>query len=281
MSDEQIPPAPDDSTLGGEPMPIQRRPRELPRRGYEGQPRPMTPPPPPPAPPPQQQQQRWTQPYQEPPHQQPPVYQAPVAAPPPRVAATPPRRPSKSDSGLYLPWWSLLILVIVAGAGAFGLLYVVLNIGRGLIPGDQTPQVIVITNALQPNINTGGVNANSTAIVTTPGGIPTVPIVAPTAVPFAEPTETALPGVTTGCPRNAQVEVIGTGGLPLLIRSGPSQNDPIQGQAAEGERMRIIDGPQTTTGVDGVPIEFCKIEGITVPSRLGWAARQYLGIISE
>lgn len=281
MSDEQYPPAPDDSTLGGEQTPIQRRPRELPRRGYEGQPRPMTPPPPPPVPPQQPPQQRWTQqPYQEPPQQQPRVHPAPVAPPPPRVQATPPRRPSKSDSGLYLPWWSLVILIVAAGAGAFGLLYVVLNIGQGLIPGDQTPQVIVVTNALQPNINTGGASANPTAFVT-PGGIPTVAIVAPTAVPFAAPTETSLPGVTTGCPLNQEVEVIGTGGLPLLIRTGPSQNDPIQGQAAEGERMRIVDGPQTTTGVDGIPIEFCKIEGITVPSRLGWAAREYLGTVAE
>ncbi|NDJ85427.1 MAG: hypothetical protein GYB66_06045 [Chloroflexi bacterium] len=287
----------DDATRANEAPPIHPKPRELPRRGYEGQPRPMNPPPPPPLSASGQAEgpeRGWTSRRAEPPPVQPSVPKPTPAEPPPprefqrpsarviddrpREPAYRPRRQAKSDSGLYLPWWSLVILIVVAGGTAIALLMAVLNLGGGLIPGDQTPQVIVVTSALQGNTggNTNPNNAAPGSAQFTPGGIPATQPVIQTAVPVAEPTETALPGVTTGCPLNTIVEVVGTGGVPLMIREEPRQADNQQSLAAEGEQLRIIGGPETSTAVDGSVLEWCQVEGVTVPSRNGWAARQFL-----
>ena len=301
MSDEQNEQNPNlpeqDTTQSNESSPIQKRPpRELPRRGYD-QPRPMNPPPPPPianqspdqTPPaytsrtqPAPAQQRN---YQQPPRQQRASIQIPDRSQPPQVEthSPQPRRNTKSDSGLYLPWWSLLLLVLSAGGCAVALIFFVFNSGSGLIPGDQTPQVIVVTNALQDagNIGFSGNNTQSNTNPNfDPGSVPATQVIAPSAVPFAEPTAT-LPGVTTGCPLNATVEVVGTEGLPLTIRNEPRQGDNIQSLASEGERLRITGGPQTSTDVNGDALEWCELEGITNPTRDGWAARQFLAIVEE
>jgi hypothetical protein len=190
----------------------------------------------------------------------------------------PPR--SKEDSGLYLPWWSLVILIVVVGAGAILLLLAALNFGESFVLGDQTPQVIVVTNALQANnaAAQGGVNPPP---VVTPGGVPPTAAPIASAVPTAEPSRTALPGVTTGCPLNGVMEVVGTAPVGLSIRSEPRQGNNILAVAQDGERFRIVGGPQNTTGVGGVSIEWCEVEGITNENRTGWAARQYLAEVTE
>lgn len=259
----------DDATRSHESTPPQKQPRALPRRGYEGQRRPMNPPPPPPVPPSQRQgQPPRRQPQPEPPVQ--PTYHQP---PPPRASR--PVRHSKSDSGLYLPWWSLVILVLVAGGCAVGLLLFVLENGAGLLP-DQTPEIVVVTSPPR-----GG---NAPVVADTPGAIPPSPIVVDTAVPIAIPSDTPLPGVTDGCPLNATVEVVGVGGIPLLIRSEPRQGENWIHQAVEGEQFRIIGGPQESADVNsGLPIEWCQLQGV-IPANssvTGWASRDFLAIVSE
>ena len=279
ISEDSIP---DDATRSSESTPIQKRPRELPRRGYEGAPRPMSPPPPPPispsrssfssSPPPPHEPERGYQPRVEPVIEQPP--------PPPARAsyaeyARRPRRQSKSDSGLYLPWWSLVLLIMVVGVGAFGLLYIVLQTGSSLT-GNQTPRVVVVTNSRQDEFNNSGSgNVNQGP----PGSIPTTLAPIATAVPIAVPTATP-PGVTTGCPLDTIVEVVGVSPNPLLIRPEPRQDDNWTSQALEGEQLRIVGGPETSTGLSGT-LEWCQVAGVTNPVHSGWAARDYLVIVSE
>ena len=264
----------DDSTRSGDSTAPQRRPRALPRRGYENQPRPMTPPPPEPLTVEQQRQrQQQTRPPAEPSFR--------TTSPPSGGRSRGRRRATRGDSGLYLPWWSLLVLIIVAGVAAFGLLGFVMSLGSDPL-GDQTPQVVIVTNPDDPtpfqNVGTGGELPPNTLLITvTPGGVPTSQIFAPSPVPQAEPTNTPAPGATTGCPLNAIVEVIDTEGVGLSIRSEPRQGDNILGVAIDFENMRIIGGPEYSTGVDGTQIEWCQIEGVDFPARpIGWAARSFL-----
>lgn len=165
---------------------------------------------------------------------------------------------------------------MVVGVGAFGLLYVVIQTGAGLIPGDQTPRVVVVTNSREENFNAGG---NTNANQGPPGSIPTTLAPIATAVPIAEPTAT-LPGVTTGCPIDAIVAVVGVDPQPLSIRSEPRQADNITSVAQEGEQLKIVGGPQTSAGTDGT-LEWCQVEGVTNPVHSGWAARDYLVIVNE
>lgn len=270
----------EDATRAGEATPIQKRPRELPRRGYEGSPRPMSPPPPPPISPsrPSPSPPPVDRAYQ--PRHKPVVEQSPPP-PPARAAyaeyARKPKRRRKSDSGLYLPWWSLVLLIMVVGVGAFGLLYIVLNEGGGLNPGDQTPRFVVVTRSDQNTIsNNTGNNVINTG---PPGSVPTTLAPIATAVPIAEPTITP-PGVTTGCPLDSIVEVVGVAPAPLLIRPEPRQSDDWTSQAVEGEQLKIVGGPETSAGVSGT-LEWCRVEGVTNQVHSGWAARSYLVIVSE
>lgn len=263
-----------DSTRPEEKLPL---PERMPRRGYESQRR-MSPPPP-----------QYSEPY-------PPPSSPPPAAPPPLgpsrytggqrpVEAVPVRVPkaprSKKDSGLYLPWWSLVVLILIVGGGAVLLLAFALNAGENFILGDQTPQVIVVTNALTGN--TVGQPTNNTNVqpVTTPGSVPPSAQPINTPVPTAPPTQTGIPGVTTGCPLGALVEVVGTAPTGLSIRSEPQQGQNILSVAPDGEQFTIVGGPQTSVAVDGTSLEFCQVEGITNPNRKGWAARQYLAEVNQ
>lgn len=265
-----------DSTRAGNSTSRNRGRRELPRRGYENQPRPVNPPMPQPLTTEQQRPQRKISSAEE--------QSSRRTSPPPNVGAprSRKRRLTKSESGLYLPWWSLLVLIIVAGITAFGLLGFVLSLGGDPL-GDQPAQVVIVTNANEPtpfnaSSGSGNVPANAIVITITPGGVPTTEVIAPTAVPVADPTETPLPGVGSGCPRNALVTVTGTGGAGLLIRPQPRQGNEFNGRALENETLRIIGGPETSTGVDGSAIEWCEVEGVDVntPDRTGWAARSFL-----
>lgn len=272
-------PPPDDNTRAGNPTSRNRGRRELPRRGYENQPRPVNPPMPEPLTSEQQRPQRNISSAQE--------QSARRTSPPPDVNAprSRKRRPSKSDSGLYLPWWSLLILILVAGVTAFAILGFVLSMGNDPL-GDQPAQVVIVTNANEPTpfgagSSSGNLPSNALVITYTPGGVPTTEPLAPTPVPSADPTETPLPGVSTGCPRNALVTVTGTGNVGLSIRSQPRQGDNINGVAFEGETLRIVGGPENSTAVDGTLLEWCQVEGVDVdtPDRNGWAARTFLAEI--
>ncbi|MBI5928097.1 MAG: SH3 domain-containing protein [Chloroflexi bacterium] len=260
-----------DATRPEEKLPL---PERMPRRGYEGQRR-MSPPP-----------AQTTGSY-------PPPGSPPPAAPPPapsrysggqRPAEAPavqhvPRAPrSKKDSGLYLPWWSLVVLILVVGGGALLLLMIVLNAGENFILGDQTPQVIVVTNALTGN--TVGQHANPTN-AQAPGSVPPTAQPISTAVPTAQPTQTGIPGVSTGCPIGLVVEVVGTAPTGLSIRSEPQQGQNILSVAPDGEQFTIVAGPQVSVAVDGTSLEFCQVEGITNTNRQGWAARQYLAEVTQ
>lgn len=275
---------PNEPTSAGRTTSSRRPPRELPRRGYENQPRPMNPPPPTPLTTEQPRQRPVSRLSEQ-------SRRAPAAPPPPTATPATPRRgrsprPSKGDSGLYLPWWSLLVLILVAGVISFGLLAAALNSG-GTPPGDQPGQVVIVTNENEPTLqpvfdtNSGEFPDNVLIVTFTPGGVPTNQVVAPTQVPNAEPTETPLPGVSSGCPLNALVSVTGTGEVGLSLRSEPRQGENIVAVIRDGEQFRIIAGPETSTStVDGSILEWCQIEGVDVPSRNGWAARQFLAEIT-
>lgn len=259
MSDLPPPPPPldeEEPTAEGDSTSPEPRGRELPRRGYE---RKMKPPPP-----------RQTQPP-------PGMY----GTPPPRATRAPRRQPprrSTSDSGLYLPWWSLLILILVVGGCAFTIIYMVAADPLGIAsnPADETPEIVVVTSQFNINntINNGG---NSGP----PGSVPATSIPIATAVPNAAPTSTISAESAVGCTIGLLVEVTGTDGEGLIIREEPRQGDNIVIVADEGETFRITGGPERSVGVGGETIEWCDLEGVDSPLISGWASSDYLTVVPE
>ncbi len=179
----------------------------------------------------------------------------------PRPAAAPANPVNKRDSGLYLPWWSLLILLVFVGCAAVGALMVANSIGSGVTPGGQTPMVIVITSTF-----TVGPPASQTPIpvpptLTQPPPLPTIP-----------PTASLPPG---NFAIGETVQVVGVDQSGLNIRSGPGTTSNVKFRAAEGDRFVLKDGPQMASSD-----EWWMIQDPNDPNRQGWASRRYLTAIA-
>lgn len=184
--------------------------------------------------------------------------------PPPNVPAAARRGAApkpKHDSGLYLPWWSLLILIVFVGAAAVGAWAVVGYLGGNFAPGGGTPVVIVITSTF-----TVGPPATLTAIPLAPS------LTAPAALPTIAPTGTIPPGTFQV---GARVKVVGVGVAGLNIRSSPGTDGLVKFRALEEEEFVLREQPQFASN-----IEWWFVQSESDPNRSGWASRQYLEVLS-
>jgi hypothetical protein len=114
-------------------------------------------------------------------------------------------------------------------------------------------------------------------------------ILAPTATPLVvevtlTPTPTAEPTgdrVNTPVPNTAMkigdyVQISGTGGDGLRIRSGPGTQNPALFLGMEAEVFKVIDGPKE---VDG--LVWFNLSAPYDENRKGWAASNYLTVIAN
>ncbi len=190
---------------------------------------------------------------------------------PPRPAA----RRDAGSSGLYLPWWSLVIMVAVVGAMTLVLVLAFSALAEPKTPGDQVPRVQVITP--QPTLSqdflggAGQGETDSQGLWPTPirPAQPTSTIALPTPIP----SPSLPPGnLTIG----VLVKVVGVGSSGLNIRSTPGYGGTPRFLAPEEAVFVVVEGPQTADG-----LEWWRLEDPDDPQRYGWAARNYLEVISE
>lgn len=197
---------------------------------------------------------------------------APPAMPPPLYAPEPiytpppePRRHRKRkerESGLYLPWWSLVVMLAVVGGLAFGALLVVNTMGGQAAPGGSTPIVIVITATY-----TVGPPASQTPIPQPATLTPTAPL------PTIASTATLPPGnFVVG----ATVQIVGVGGSGLNVRSGPGKQFTAKFLAKDGEKYVLKEGPQTASDE-----EWWHIADPNNPNNDGWASRRFLTVVTQ
>lgn len=214
------------------------------------------------APPPQLSAQT---PYDAPPIQ-PAHVQQPRYARRPTLPPTPP-----SESGLYLPWWSLVVMVMIVGGIAFGMVFVFAELSKPQTPGDQQPRIQIITS--QPTLSQdfgAGTDNNQGQADFWPTAIPqalptaTVPLPTPIPSPSLPPGDFVI---------GARVKVIGVGTSGLNIRSAPGLVGTPLFLAIDDDMFAIVDGPQSADG-----LEWWKIEDPNDPARVGWAARNYLTV---
>jgi hypothetical protein len=112
----------------------------------------------------------------------------------------------------------------------------------------------------------GGSGLTPTPIIWTPTVVPTR-AVTPTPTPTEEPTPTISPGVAIG----RYVQVVGTGGYGLSLRSGPGENYTRMDVALEGEVFIVIDGPTMAGGS-----EWWKVQDRENVEREWWAVGNFL-----
>lgn len=177
---------------------------------------------------------------------------------PPRI---PSRKVDKSGSGLYLPWWSLLIMLMFVGGTAIGAWIIVSEVGGNAAPGGGTPQVIVITATY-----TIGAPATQTSISGPPTETATLPLPTIAASVTLPPGNFEL-GIT--------VRVVGTGVGGLNVRPSPSLDTVPKFQAPDGSTFVLKEGPVFASNT-----EWWRIEDPNDPSITGWGARNFLEPVS-
>ena len=162
--------------------------------------------------------------------------------PPPEYTPYGPRKhkPPKEASGLYLPLWSVALMLIVVLALAGGIIALVIVLGGPSTVTGGNPQVIIITAAVTPTPVLPGLSQSTPQ---TPLVGPTLPAVAtialegPTLVPTETPTPTPLT-ISVG----GRVQVVGASGVNVRLSPGMDQGVAFVGNP--GDIYTVLDGPQ-------------------------------------
>lgn len=183
------------------------------------------------------------------------------------------RRPAARESGLYLPWWSLLIMLVTVFALAFGLVLLVYTLGNR-VPNTQREPVIRIITAEPSQL-------------AQPGAVPPVALSEPQTILGNEaPGSLALEGPTlapiifTATPApvsvGATIVVQGVGAQQLNIRDVPGViGTNVVFRADEGTRFIILDGPSQADG-----FTWWRIQNTGNASQTGWAVANYLSVVA-
>jgi hypothetical protein len=171
----------------------------------------------------------------------------------------------RSKSGLYLPAWSVLLMLFTVFIVAFGIIALVIALGGGAEPGGS-PRILIITAV--PTDTPLASEPSATSILLPDESQQSEP------VPFF-PLEgpTLLPVVLSPTPISVQlgstVFVNAEGGLN--VRAGAGLDNPVLFNADNGAVFVISDGPIQANG-----LTWWEIRDPDDADRFGWAAADYL-----
>lgn len=177
------------------------------------------------------------------------------------------RKPKdRSGSPLYLPAWSVgLMLLLVFGIVA-ATVTLVMTLGGQTAPGGE-PVIVIIT---APPSSTPPPEATATVESVAPlptfqsGPIPTFGLEGPTLVPLIlTPTPIAISvGATV---------IVNVDGLN--VRSAAGTSNRVVTFANQGDRYIVVGGPEGATN-----LTWWEIQSVDDPSITGWAAADYLDV---
>ena len=211
------------------------------------------------------------------------VTQAQPPPPPPRRSTQPlpratPRRGrarSRRDSGLYLPLWSLALVLVIVMVTVGGLVVLVLSIGGNEAP--EAPPVVIVSSPVPTDPPPEGVAASPATAPSPPELDPISGGNAPPPVPPLRMAGPTLPAVEfTATPMTIavgrQVRVVGVGVQQLNVRDEPGvTGSTVVFRAEEDSTFNVVGGPQQADG-----LTWWQIEDPFNLTRTGWAASNYL-----
>jgi hypothetical protein len=188
-----------------------------------------------------------------------------------RVRKRTERKPKdRSRSALYLPAWSVGVMLLLVFGIVGAIIMLVYTLGGQNAPGGQ-PRVVIIT--AQPSDTPAPTvvqEPTSPAIEPLPdfqGPIPTFALEGPTLPPIIlSPTPVAI---SIGATVIVNVE-------GLNIRTAPGTDNDVVANANTGERFTVVDGPQQASN-----LTWWHITDPDDPERDGWAAADYLDVAIE
>lgn len=180
----------------------------------------------------------------------------------------------KSDSGLFLPAWSVAAMLVVVLAVAAGIIFIVVSLGGGVASSGE-PRVMIIT----------AIPSETPAVAAQPDALPTLPAnnaVAlnataedPNALPTFALEGPVLPTIVLTQPPldigvGTRVVVINVGASRLNVRESPGTGASILFQADVNDEFDVIGGPETTSS-SGNTLTWWQLRNVSNPGQTGWA----------
>jgi len=197
-----------------------------------------------------------------------------------RPPSLPRRRRTQQSSGLYIPLWTVGLMVLIVAGIACGVVLLVIYLGG------NTPEVappVVIVNSPMPTNSPASFPASPATPTIPPDlntGVSGVPPQPPASFQLFGPTLEAIATSTpTRPPIDVGVRVVVSDVEPdqLNVRDAPGTRDTsILFRADEGTQFTIVGGPQQGDG-----FTWWQIQNPTTPSETGWAVSNYLEVALE
>ncbi|MFO7322685.1 MAG: SH3 domain-containing protein [Chloroflexota bacterium] len=173
----------------------------------------------------------------------------------------------RKDSGLFLPAWSVALMLVIVVALAGAIVFLVISLGGNAGVGGE-PRIVIITAVPSetPVVSAQQDDALPAlpAVQVQPDALPTFVLEGPLL-----PT-TALTPTPTSITVGATVEVINVGLSRLNVRENAGTSSRILFQANVGDRFVVIGGPQTTNE-SGSTLTWWNLRGVNDPTQTGWA----------
>ncbi|MBZ0292804.1 MAG: hypothetical protein K8L99_09615 [Anaerolineae bacterium] len=170
------------------------------------------------------------------------------------------RKKKPERSGLYLPLWSVVLMLVTVLALAGGVIFLVIYIGGPSYVAGGEPQIVIVTAAVTPTPPQPQIAQPTTSGVFAQ---PTQPAAALTLEgPTLVPTNTATPTpdvIAVG----KQVTVIGAGGVN--VRSAAGTTNTINFVSQPNDVLTVVDGPQQVDNLIWWQVQ-------DDSGRVGWAA---------
>ncbi|MGB1285902.1 MAG: hypothetical protein ACPG7F_05155 [Aggregatilineales bacterium] len=182
---------------------------------------------------------------------------------------TPKRRPQ--DSSLYLPWWSLVLMLIAVLVLALLVVGLVLALGGNAPMVQPAPIIRIVTG--EPTIP-GAAGSSNSGNPVTPGTVVIAGEQAPDTLQMSGPT--LPPVVFSPTPQlitvgsQVQVDGVGTNQLNVRERAGRIDSEVVF-LAPLGTTYNIVAGPAQADG-----FTWWQIQNPLNVSETGWAASNYL-----
>ncbi|MCC6804168.1 MAG: SH3 domain-containing protein [Anaerolineae bacterium] len=194
----------------------------------------------------------------------------------PRTAQPRSRAPRKrktsdrSQSALYLPAWSVGVMLLLVLGIVGSIVMLVYTLGGQNAPSGE-PRVVIITAAPSPTLaETAVVTPTTPPVEPLPqfqGPIPTFALEGPTLAPIIlspTPVEISI-GATV---------IVNVDGLNIREAAGTSNKVVTFGN--NGDRFTVVDGPQQASN-----LTWWQITDPDDPARTGWAASDYLDVAMQ
>jgi hypothetical protein len=193
------------------------------------------------------------------------VHQAAAPAGAPEKRKRRDRRRDRRSSGLYLPAWSVAVMLLIVFGIAASIVTLMITLGGGTAAGGE-PRFVIITAVPSATSDAPATAAPVSTLAGQgePGAVPTFALEGPTLPPIIfSPTPLTI---TVG-------SIVTIDGELVNVRAIPGLQGDVLFQAEQDERFEVLEGPQQAS-----ELTWWRIQSPDDPDLSGWAAATYLKV---